>query len=385
MAAAIIASASRENQGSFRLQRVLSFDVARAESASRVRLIRHDRAPHFSRPPHSFTRVLSLRAPRSARSAARATSAIAASNVCSRAGCGGRSLPATIRRALDRDAAARSAAHDLALARDDAGRGSRERRLAGRGRHAAAARRAPRRRAAGFRDLWIKDESANPTGSFKARGLSAAVSKAKELGVRAIALPTRRQRRRRAGGLRRAGRAWSATSSCREDTPRVVRRRVRALRREGHARRRPHQRLRPHRRARRGARGLVRRLDAQGALPRRGQEDDGLRAGRAVRLEAARRDPLPHRRRHGPDRHVEGVRGDGGARAGSAPTRPRMVAVQAEGCAPIPKAFAEGRGRAESLPNARDLRRRACACPRPFARLPDPRRTSASRAARPSP
>lgn len=38
--------------------------------------------------------------------------------------------------------------------------------------------------------LWIKDEGLNPTGSFKARGLSAAVSKAKELGVKAIAIPS---------------------------------------------------------------------------------------------------------------------------------------------------------------------------------------------------
>src|SRR5512141_2372798 len=41
---------------------------------------------------------------------------------------------------------------------------------------------------AGFSDLWIKDESGNPTGSFKARGLSAAVSKAKELGFQRISL-----------------------------------------------------------------------------------------------------------------------------------------------------------------------------------------------------
>ena len=38
--------------------------------------------------------------------------------------------------------------------------------------------------------LYIKDESVNPTGSFKARGMSAAVSKAKELGVSKIAVPT---------------------------------------------------------------------------------------------------------------------------------------------------------------------------------------------------
>jgi threonine synthase len=50
---------------------------------------------------------------------------------------------------------------------------------------------APRLSAAGgFARLAIKDEGNNPSGSFKARGLSAAVSKAKELGVRAIALPT---------------------------------------------------------------------------------------------------------------------------------------------------------------------------------------------------
>jgi len=42
----------------------------------------------------------------------------------------------------------------------------------------------------GVHNLWIKDESIIPTGTFKARGLSAAVSKAKELGVRRVALPS---------------------------------------------------------------------------------------------------------------------------------------------------------------------------------------------------
>lgn len=42
----------------------------------------------------------------------------------------------------------------------------------------------------GFADLLVKDESFNPTGSFKARGLSAAVSKAKELGIRKCIVPT---------------------------------------------------------------------------------------------------------------------------------------------------------------------------------------------------
>ena len=42
----------------------------------------------------------------------------------------------------------------------------------------------------GLERLYIKDEGQNPTNSFKARGLSAAVSMAKALGVETIALPT---------------------------------------------------------------------------------------------------------------------------------------------------------------------------------------------------
>jgi threonine synthase len=42
----------------------------------------------------------------------------------------------------------------------------------------------------GLQRLYIKDEGQNPTNSFKARGLSAAVSMAKALGIRTIALPT---------------------------------------------------------------------------------------------------------------------------------------------------------------------------------------------------
>ncbi len=39
-------------------------------------------------------------------------------------------------------------------------------------------------------EVFWKDESGNPTGSFKARGISAAVSKAKELGLDTLAIPT---------------------------------------------------------------------------------------------------------------------------------------------------------------------------------------------------
>lgn len=39
-------------------------------------------------------------------------------------------------------------------------------------------------------DLYIKDEGQNPTQSFKARGMTAAISMAKELGVRKVAVPS---------------------------------------------------------------------------------------------------------------------------------------------------------------------------------------------------
>ena len=45
-------------------------------------------------------------------------------------------------------------------------------------------------RALSLRRVWIKDEGLNPTGSFKARGMSAAITRAKAFGVRGVAVPT---------------------------------------------------------------------------------------------------------------------------------------------------------------------------------------------------
>jgi threonine synthase len=42
----------------------------------------------------------------------------------------------------------------------------------------------------GMKNLFIKDESLNPTGSFKARGMAVAISMAKELGVKKLAVPS---------------------------------------------------------------------------------------------------------------------------------------------------------------------------------------------------
>jgi threonine synthase len=47
-----------------------------------------------------------------------------------------------------------------------------------------------RRGQGGLQRLYVKDEGLNPTGSFKARGMTIAVSRAKQLGAKALAAPT---------------------------------------------------------------------------------------------------------------------------------------------------------------------------------------------------
>jgi threonine synthase len=42
----------------------------------------------------------------------------------------------------------------------------------------------------GLPHLWIKDEAVNPTGSFKARGMAVAITMARGLGIRRVALPS---------------------------------------------------------------------------------------------------------------------------------------------------------------------------------------------------
>ncbi|NJN16152.1 MAG: threonine synthase [Oscillochloris sp.] len=51
--------------------------------------------------------------------------------------------------------------------------------------------RVPRLAAAlGMDQVYVKDESLNPTGSFKARGMAAAINRARELGATALAVPS---------------------------------------------------------------------------------------------------------------------------------------------------------------------------------------------------
>lgn len=70
----------------------------------------------------------------------------------------------------------------------------------------------------GLSRVFIKEEGRNPTGSFKARGLAVAVSKAKELGIRKVIIPTAGN----AGGAMAAYAARGGLAACvymPEDTP----------------------------------------------------------------------------------------------------------------------------------------------------------------------
>ena len=159
----------------------------------------------------------------------------------------------------------------------------------------------------GLDRLLIKDESINPTQTFKARGLSAAVSRAKALGATTIFLPT-------AGNAGNAAAAYAAAAGmrCEVFIPRDAKQpfidECRLY----------------------GANvtlvdGLITdagKIASENGKPQgwydvstfrecgrvRRQEDDGLRAGRAARMDAPRLDHLSDRRRHRHGRDVEGVR-----------------------------------------------------------------------------
>lgn len=80
----------------------------------------------------------------------------------------------------------------------------------------------------GLRNLLMKDEGRNPTGSFKARGLGAAISRARELGVTAVALPS-------AGNAAAAASAYLARGGMQsvvfmpQDAPEIFKAECRAL------------------------------------------------------------------------------------------------------------------------------------------------------------
>ena len=150
--------------------------------------------------------------------------------------------------------------------------------------HARAARRGARpRRGSSSRT----NRSTRPTRSRRAacRPRSRARSTSAR---RRLSVPIGGQRRQRDGRLcgGRRARGEGLHAEGRRSVPFI--RRMRALRRRRHARRRADHRRRTHRRGDGRAARLVRRLHAEGAVPHRRQEDDGVRARRADGLDSCR-------------------------------------------------------------------------------------------------
>jgi threonine synthase len=202
----------------------------------------------------------------------------------------------------------------------------------------------------GFPDLWIKDEGNNPTGSFKARGLSAAVSRAKELGYRKIALPT-------AGNAGGAAAAYAAKADMEchvfmpEDTPRVFQ--IECERYGAQVTRVP------------GLIDACGRMVAERAPRERWHDVSTLKE--PYRVEGKKTMGYELARDFSwtlPDAIFYPTGGGTGLIGmwkafeemeelgwiGS--ERPRMISVQAAGCAPIPKALAEGKDVSEKWEDA---------------------------------
>jgi threonine synthase len=205
----------------------------------------------------------------------------------------------------------------------------------------------------GVKDLWVKDEGIIPTGSFKARGLSAAISKAKELGIRRVAMPS-------AGNAAGAMAAYGARAGMEvyvfmpEDAPKVNAVESEVV----------------------GAKVVLVKglISDAGKLVRDGNKEMGwfnvATLGEPYRVEGKKTMGLEVAEQldwNLPDVIIYPTGGGTGIIGmwkvfdeleemgwiGS--ERPRMVSVQAEGCSPIPKAYEEGKEESEFFENASTL------------------------------
>lgn len=202
-------------------------------------------------------------------------------------------------------------------------------------------------------ELWVKDEGRLPTGSFKARGLGVAVAMAREFGIEHLAMPTNGN----------AGAAMAAYASrcdikttvfCPSDTPDINVREI-------------------------GAQGAdVFRVDGLindcGKIVAEGTESQGWfdlsTLKEPYRIEGKKTMGLELAEQFGwqlPDAIFYPTGGGTGLIGmwkafeeleaigwiGSA--RPKMFAIQAEGCAPIVRAFEEGKEHAELWENAHTI------------------------------
>ncbi|CAN5560399.1 threonine synthase [soil metagenome] len=205
----------------------------------------------------------------------------------------------------------------------------------------------------GLRDLYIKDESQNPTQSFKARGMATAVSMAMELGARKLAVPS-------AGNAAGALAAYSARAGLEcfifmpRDTPRAN---VVECEQTG-----AHVTLMD---------GLI--TDCGAEVGRRKETEgwfDVSTLKEPYRIEG--KNTLGYELAEQfnwtlPDVIIYPTGGGTGLigmwkafdemeqMGWIGPERPRMATVQAAGCAPIVRAFEEGKRFAEEFPNAATL------------------------------
>jgi threonine synthase len=205
----------------------------------------------------------------------------------------------------------------------------------------------------GLSHLYVKEEGYNPTGSFKARGLAMAVSKAKELGLRKLAIPT-------AGNAGSAMAAYAAAGGLEayvfapDDTPSVIIQECMMLGAHVYV-----------------VKGLI---NDAGRVVQEGQGTYGwfdmstlkepyrLEGKKTMGIELAEDFQW-----HLPDVILYPTGGGTGligmwkafAELGMLgwidDHRPRMVVVQAAGCAPIVKAFEEGAAEAPLWPDAHTM------------------------------
>src|SRR5215216_2306920 len=202
----------------------------------------------------------------------------------------------------------------------------------------------------GVRELFIKDESQNPTQSFKARGMSTAVSMAKEFGIKKLAVPS-------AGNAAGALAAYAARAGLKSfilmprDTPRAN---VVECEQTG-----AHVTLIDGLITDCGAE-VARRKDAEGWFdvstlkePYRVEGKKTLGYELAEQLDWTLPDVIVY-----PTGGGTGLVGmwkafdEMEAMGWIGSKRPRMVSVQSEGCAPIVRAFEEGKRFADEFENA---------------------------------
>jgi threonine synthase len=202
-------------------------------------------------------------------------------------------------------------------------------------------------------NLYLKEEGYNPTGSFKARGLAMAVSKAKELGLRKLAIPT-------AGNAGSAMAAYAAAGGLEayvfapDDTPPMIIQECMILGAQVYI-----------------IKGLI---NDAGRIVQEGKARHGWfdmsTLKEPYRLEGKKTMGIELAEDFNwqlPDVIIYPTGGGTGligmwkafaelsALGWIGDHRPRMVVVQAEGCAPIVKAFEEGAQEAPLWPNAHTM------------------------------